>query len=70
MLWLKSCPRCRGDLQTESDRYGPYIACIQCGYHVGDAELAVLRGDGSGQQRLAAVAVRPGTARDPIEAAA
>jgi DNA-directed RNA polymerase subunit RPC12/RpoP len=30
--WLKTCPRCRGDLREESDVYGKYIACVQCGY--------------------------------------
>jgi hypothetical protein len=30
---LRSCPRCRiGDLFDGSDQYGPYKACIQCGY--------------------------------------
>ena len=33
MLWLKSCPRCRGDLyqeRTELDEEELY--CMQCGY--------------------------------------
>ncbi|HSP56140.1 MAG TPA: lysine biosynthesis protein LysW [Dehalococcoidia bacterium] len=30
--WLKNCPRCHGDLREESDVYGAYIACVQCGY--------------------------------------
>jgi len=30
--WLKSCRRCGGDLRQESDIYGTYIACVQCGY--------------------------------------
>lgn len=28
---LKSCPRCRGDLAHESDRYGAMWVCCQCG---------------------------------------
>ena len=32
MYWLKACPRCHGDLHEESDLYGAYVACIQCGY--------------------------------------
>ncbi len=32
MYWLKACPRCAGDLRTEKDIYGAYVACIQCGY--------------------------------------
>lgn len=30
--WLKSCPKCHGDLREESDIYGSYVACVQCGY--------------------------------------
>ncbi len=30
--WLKECLRCRGDLRIESDIYGRYIECMQCGY--------------------------------------
>ncbi len=29
---LKACPRCGGDLLLESDSYGSYIGCLQCGY--------------------------------------
>lgn len=32
MLWFKCCPRCRGDLYEDRDRYGAFIACVQCGY--------------------------------------
>ncbi len=32
MLMLKECPRCRGDLCLNSDTYGFYTECIQCGY--------------------------------------
>ncbi len=31
MMWLKSCPRCRGDLILDSDYYGHFVSCIQCG---------------------------------------
>ncbi len=40
MLLLKACPRCRGDLIVEQDRYGPVIDCLQCGY---EGELRTLR---------------------------
>ncbi len=30
--WLKTCPRCHGDLREESDVYGKYVACVQCGH--------------------------------------
>ena len=43
MYWLKACPRCRGDLHQESDFYGPYVACIQCGYVLDAREEETLR---------------------------
>lgn len=32
MLYLKSCPRCRGDVKYERDMYGQYLGCLQCGF--------------------------------------
>ena len=43
MYWLKVCPRCRGDLHEESDFYGVYVACIQCGYVLNAREEEMLR---------------------------
>ncbi len=34
MLYLKECPRCHGDIYKESDVYGEYKKCLQCGYMV------------------------------------
>lgn len=31
MLLYKACPRCRGDMHTNSDIYGEYKECLQCG---------------------------------------
>lgn len=32
-LWLKSCPRCQGDVVREDDPlWGPSYDCIQCGH--------------------------------------
>ena len=44
MFWTKRCPRCRGDLYGDRDHYGSFVACLQCGYYLGEAEEAVLRG--------------------------
>jgi len=33
MFRLKACPRCRGDLRQDRDKYGEYSVCMQCGYH-------------------------------------
>ena len=31
MYFLKQCPRCHGDLTTDSDQYGDFVSCLQCG---------------------------------------
>ena len=31
MYFLKQCPRCNGDLATDSDQYGDFVSCLQCG---------------------------------------
>ena len=42
MLWFKLCPRCGGDLHHDRDIYGNYVACLQCGYYLPDAEMILL----------------------------
>ena len=32
MSQYKSCPRCKGDVAIDSDHYGWYEYCVQCGY--------------------------------------
>ncbi len=32
MLYLKTCPRCSGDMYLDRDLYGPFKECLQCGY--------------------------------------
>jgi hypothetical protein len=31
-LWLKGCPKCKGDLYSDRDIMGYYRQCLQCGY--------------------------------------
>ena len=52
--WLERCSRCQGDLRDESDVYGAYIACVQCGY--------ILKQD----EEVQIIAV--GTLRQPVSA--
>ena len=33
-LFLKACPRCRGDVHVNRDVYGTYRECLQCGHIV------------------------------------
>ena len=30
-LYLKACPKCRGDVMVDSDPYGSFFKCLQCG---------------------------------------
>lgn len=39
MLWLKACPRCHGDMTPQSDIYGSYMLCIQCGAEFEEANI-------------------------------
>jgi len=32
ILYLKACPRCKGDVKYESDVYGKFLECLQCGF--------------------------------------
>lgn len=50
--WFKECPKCHGDLREESDMYGKYISCMQCGYTLRHEE----------EMRLLAV----GTLKEPV----
>ncbi len=43
MYWLKSCPRCHGDLFENTDFYGSYFDCFQCGHYLTAAEEAFVR---------------------------
>jgi hypothetical protein len=31
-LWIKGCPKCKGDLYSDRDVMGYYRQCLQCGY--------------------------------------
>ena len=42
MYWLKSCPRCQGDLHDSTDSYGNYVDCLQCGHYLTVVEEADL----------------------------
>ena len=33
MLYFKACPKCRGDVEPNSDMYGAYLKCFQCGFN-------------------------------------
>lgn len=61
MMWLKGCPRCKGDLFEEAgispEVYGArFVNCLQCGYSLSPEEEAQLAR--SKQQQLSSTAQR------------
>lgn len=42
MLYLKACPRCRGDVQFVNDVYGPFLGCLQCGFRITSGSREVM----------------------------
>ncbi len=42
MFWFKCCPKCHGDIHSDSDVYGSYVACLQCSHYLSEAEEARL----------------------------
>ena len=41
-FWLKSCPKCGGDLEAKMDISGAYIECMQCGGELAPCEQRAL----------------------------
>lgn len=52
MMWLGSCPRCRGDLHLELDRFGEFISCLQCGTILNESQEGSLRALATAQRYL------------------
>ncbi|MBI4339669.1 MAG: hypothetical protein HY680_06915 [Chloroflexi bacterium] len=46
MLWFKQCQRCEGDLYLDRDMYGPFVACLQCGYYLTDTQVKTILATG------------------------
>ncbi|MBI4310394.1 MAG: hypothetical protein HY681_01325 [Chloroflexi bacterium] len=42
MLWLKGCPKCKGELTDNKDPFGYYVYCVQCGYQLNEAQIGKL----------------------------
>ncbi|MBI4338978.1 MAG: hypothetical protein HY680_03395 [Chloroflexi bacterium] len=42
MIWLRGCPKCRGELADEKDAFGYYIYCLQCGYQLSEVQIGKL----------------------------
>ena len=52
MYWLKTCPRCRGDLYASRNIYGHFVQCLQCGYELSDQARALLLRSGRLETRF------------------
>jgi hypothetical protein len=42
MIWLKGCPRCKGDLFGQGRGGDAALSCLQCGHEVQSADAAAL----------------------------
>ena len=47
MFWFKACPKCHGDLYSDRDVYGSYVACFQCSHYLTGGEEARLGSSGA-----------------------
>ena len=43
MSWLKTCPKCDGDIFENKDTYGSFMSCLQCGHYLTVAEEAYIQ---------------------------
>ena len=68
MYWLKSCPRCHGDLYGRSDIHGSYIGCFQCGHYLTVAEDIDLRAESPRGMTCALPSTEPSRALTEVAA--
>lgn len=59
MWWLKSCPKCGGDVVEVKDPWASGLKCFQCGRELTALEAAAVRARGS-RQRPAAIHAKGG----------
>jgi hypothetical protein len=52
MMWLKACPRCRGDLYMEHNIGESYVSCLQCGHTLNKGQEEVLKQTQPGQRKF------------------
>ncbi len=67
MFWLKSCPRCRGDVAAREDIYGKDVLCIQCGHRLRPQEIELLLG--GTRRRAGAPQLIPSRRRKSVQTA-
>ncbi len=70
MLYFNSCPRCKtGTVQLESDFYGSYLSCLNCGFEKSAASVRKLDYEEARRDAEAAVAVVVGDNAAPAAVA-
>ncbi len=57
MMWLKACPRCRGDLFMERNVGDSYMVCLQCGHVLNSVQEEVLKASVRERERQRPAAV-------------
>tara|TARA_B100001013_G_C24446527_1_gene377831 strand:- start:191 stop:349 length:159 start_codon:yes stop_codon:yes gene_type:complete len=40
MIFIKACPKCKGDIEFTIDSFGKSLECLQCSYTVDSKESA------------------------------
>ena len=72
MLYFNCCPRCKtGTVQLESDFFGSYLSCLNCGFEKSAASVRKLDYEGAKREAEEAAAVSATTAvaveEEPLE---
>jgi hypothetical protein len=68
VLYFKACPKCKtGTVQLDSDFYGSFITCLNCGFEKSAASVRKINFD---QQRVEADAAISAEQKAPVAVAA
>ena len=47
MIYIKACPKCKGDVEYTVDSFGAKLECLQCSYTVDSKASAKRAKDGT-----------------------
>lgn len=68
MLYFNSCPRCKtGTVQLESDFFGSYLSCLNCGFEKSAASVRRLDYDEAKREAEEVIAVAVAAEDDSLE---
>lgn len=60
MMWLKVCPRCKGDVYVEKDVFDTNLKCLQCGHVLNEAEKRAVESSSPAQRAPVGPGTTPG----------